>query len=472
MLAWIALGAFYVRGNGDDWRIFWSAGHAVGTPALLTASQFVYTPGAAWLLWPFAQMPIATGYFLYVAIMVGLAVAAAWLAAEIYVLPLSVTALMALAWGPFTIAICLGQNSPLALALVTLTIAAIVRAQWSIAGVAVGLLLYKPSDAVALLFLLLVLKAWRSLGVAGLCAAAWYLLSAAATHDWLWPIPYAQTLATLYRSDVVTNADFAISVPTLLSRFGMPTIACWGAGAAMLVASAPLLLRVSRLEAASIVPLIGVAASPHAWGYEAMLALPALWLAVTRVTPLRGVLVLAAYAVAPLYLYARELHFNALAIPVLGGVGFWAFLRIRPGAGRRAGWRFDPSSSDEAERVRAELRRALELHERADALARLDIVYAELVSNAIRHAPGLIEMLFECSRCGGDVVLHVKDRGPGYRANSRLPRDIMSENGRGLFIISTYADLFVVKRRLRGGSHARIWLKPAPIMESESATDA
>jgi anti-sigma regulatory factor (Ser/Thr protein kinase) len=150
-----------------------------------------------------------------------------------------------------------------------------------------------------------------------------------------------------------------------------------------------------------------------------------------------------------------------LAIPVLGGVGFWSFWRIRQGAPRRIGWRFDPRSWDETERVRAEVHRALEMHSRADARERLDIVYAELISNAIRHAPGAIELFLECLRSGGDVVLHVKDRGPGYRANSRLPEDIMSENGRGLFIIYTHADRFVVKRRVGGGSHARIWLRPA-----------
>lgn len=87
------------------------------------------------------------------------------------------------------------------------------------------------------------------------------------------------------------------------------------------------------------------------------------------------------------------------------------------------------------------------------------MVYAELVSNAIRHAPGVIEMRFECSGAGGDVVLHMLDRGPGYRADSHLPADLMSENGRGLFIISVFSRRFTVKRRLRGGSHTCIWFK-------------
>ena len=329
MLAWIALGAYFVRGGGTDWRIFWNAAHMVGTPSLLTASRFVYTPGAAWALVPFAWLPIAPSYFLYVAIMAGLVFAAARLAAAVYGLPFSVTAVMALAWFPLTIAICLGQNSPVALFLIVVTIYAIVREQWIVAGLSAGLLLYKPSDAVALLFLLALLRAWRSLGVAAICAVGWYALSAAAVHDWAWPLPYVHTLTTLYRSDVVLNADFAISLPTMLARIGLPAALDWAAGALLLLASAPLLLRASRLEAASMAPLIGVAASPHAWGYEAMLALPALWLAVTSVTPLRLALVGAAYAVAPLYLYARELHFNALAIPVLGGTAAWFWRRRR-----------------------------------------------------------------------------------------------------------------------------------------------
>jgi anti-sigma regulatory factor (Ser/Thr protein kinase) len=111
--------------------------------------------------------------------------------------------------------------------------------------------------------------------------------------------------------------------------------------------------------------------------------------------------------------------------------------------------------------VRSDLRRALELHARTDALSCLDVVYAELISNAIRHAPGVIEMRFECSQVGGGVVLHMLDRGPGYRAESRLPADLLSENGRGLFIISMFSARFTVKRRLLRGSHTRVWFKPA-----------
>ena len=323
VLAFIVVAAIDVRGTGDDWRIFWHAGHTVGSDAVLTTSHFAYTPGVAWFLWPFAHLPLATGYFLYVVLMVAAALAAAWLASKLYGLPLAVAALMALAWWPFTIAICLGQNSPIALLLITAAIAAIVRRDRVLAGLSVGLLLYKPTDAVPLLLLFVIWKEWRSLGAVALCAAGWYALSAGATNDWLWPVPYVHALAALYRSDVAMNSDFAISVPTMLARFGMPAALGWMIGAAILAASAPLLLRVSRLEAASIMPLIGLAASPHAWGYEAILALPALWLAASRLNVVRATLIATAYAIAPIYVFSRELHFDALAIPVLGGAALW-----------------------------------------------------------------------------------------------------------------------------------------------------
>jgi len=120
-----------------------------------------------------------------------------------------------------------------------------------------------------------------------------------------------------------------------LSRLGAPTVVAWAAGFALLLGSAPLLLRVSRLEAASMVPLIGVAASPHAWGYEAILALPAMWWAVSRASTSGIAAIVAVYATAPLYVLGRQLHFNVLAIPVLGGVAVWIWLQVRQRAPAR-----------------------------------------------------------------------------------------------------------------------------------------
>lgn len=130
----------------------------------------------------------------------------------------------------------------------------------------------------------------------------------------------------------------------------------------------------------------------------------------------------------------------------------------------RQHWRFDPRASDASDRVRSEIRHALEAREREDAIVRLDIIYAEIVSNAIRHAPGTLELRVECDANGGDVLLHVMDRGPGYHVNSKLPPDIFSETGRGLFIISMHADHFIVEQRTGGGSHAQILLKALSVL--------
>ena len=335
VLAWIVVGTIDVRGNGVDWKIFYDAGAAAGSRDLLSRVHFVYLPGAAWFLAPFAHLSQAAGYFVFVGVLVALTAMAAAFAARCYGISFGIAFLMALAWAPFTIAVCQGQNSPVALALVMLAVCAIARNDERLAGIAAGLLLYKPSDAVALLFLLLLLRAWRSLAIVTASAAGWYFLSAMAAADWLWPVPYLQTLSALYRSDVVLNSDLAISIPTLLTRLGTPGLVAWAAGFALLLACAPFLLRVSRLEAASIVPLIGVAASPHAWGYEAILALPAMWFAVSRASASALAAIVAAYAIAPLYVFGRQLHFNVLAIPVLGGVAAWLWLQVRQRAPAR-----------------------------------------------------------------------------------------------------------------------------------------
>ncbi|MFN2450424.1 MAG: SpoIIE family protein phosphatase [Candidatus Baltobacteraceae bacterium] len=119
-------------------------------------------------------------------------------------------------------------------------------------------------------------------------------------------------------------------------------------------------------------------------------------------------------------------------------------------------WRFDPRWADVARRVRLEL--AEEIGQTACARDTFDIelIYSELMANLVRYAPGTIELFLE--RRGEDGVLHVLDKGPGFQFTTRLPNDLFSESGRGLFLISQLADDFNVARRPGGGSHARIVL--------------
>ena len=94
-----------------------------------------------------------------------------------------------------------------------------------------------------------------------------------------------------------------------------------------------------------------------------------------------------------------------------------------------------------------------------------EIVFGELVSNTVRYAPGPIEVIVDWS--GPDPVLHVLDRGAGFRHISILPPDLLSESGRGLFIISALTHDFRVSKGATGGSHARAVLR----MQSRQLVD-
>jgi PAS domain S-box-containing protein len=83
-----------------------------------------------------------------------------------------------------------------------------------------------------------------------------------------------------------------------------------------------------------------------------------------------------------------------------------------------------------------------------------ETIFGELLGNAVRFAPGAIEIVFDWSYKIAPV-LHVLDRGPGFTLAPKLPSDPLSERGRGLYIVSSLAEDFNVTPRYDGGSHAR-----------------
>jgi anti-sigma regulatory factor (Ser/Thr protein kinase) len=88
------------------------------------------------------------------------------------------------------------------------------------------------------------------------------------------------------------------------------------------------------------------------------------------------------------------------------------------------------------------------------------LIYTELVSNVIRHAPGPIRILLE--RDGAEHWLHVFDRGAPFEWRPELPGDPYGEGGRGLFLISRYSQEVVIERPSAGGNLVRIRLtRPA-----------
>jgi len=121
-------------------------------------------------------------------------------------------------------------------------------------------------------------------------------------------------------------------------------------------------------------------------------------------------------------------------------------------------WTFDARDARAAGNARRAIVAALERRgiTRPDRTTS-ELVYAELVGNAKRYAPGLIDVALDLS--GETAVLHVVDTGPGFQHNARLPADALAESGRGLFIVSTVAEEFAVTRCPDGGAHARAVLK-------------
>jgi anti-sigma regulatory factor (Ser/Thr protein kinase) len=129
----------------------------------------------------------------------------------------------------------------------------------------------------------------------------------------------------------------------------------------------------------------------------------------------------------------------------------------RRGSTGRSRWTFDSSDARAGRRARHELanvlgERGLSYEHRMTA----ELIFGEVLSNAVRYAPGEVDMVLDCER--ESAVLHVLDRGTGFIVIPRLPSDLMSETGRGLFLISALAEEFNVTKRPGGGAHVRVVL--------------
>lgn len=90
--------------------------------------------------------------------------------------------------------------------------------------------------------------------------------------------------------------------------------------------------------------------------------------------------------------------------------------------------------------------------ESADA----ELVFGELIGNVVRHTNGDVEAALDL--IAEAPILHVLDRGPGFTYYAHLPKDALSESGRGLYITTMLARDVSVVPRSEGGSHARVVL--------------
>ena len=152
---------------------------------------------------------------------------------------------------------------------------------------------------------------------------------------------------------------------------------------------------------------------------------------------------------------ARAIHDAVIAEGARDDVAIFTIRREPEGGGRAiVHWEFDSADATAARAARYAVSQALAEHGlSADAIGAAEVLFAELLGNVVRYAPGPAEIALD--RSGAAPVLHVLDRGRGFRHLPKLPDDVLSERGRGLYIVSALAEEFTVTRRPHGGSHAR-----------------
>lgn len=126
--------------------------------------------------------------------------------------------------------------------------------------------------------------------------------------------------------------------------------------------------------------------------------------------------------------------------------------------GESTSWAFDAENAQAAHDARSQL--VAYLRERAPQGADIggaELVFGELVGNVVRHAPGPIEVQVEWA--GSQPVLHVIDRGRGFLRDPSLPVDMLSESGRGLYIVSQLTEALRIERIAGYGNHVAAVLR-------------
>lgn len=118
-------------------------------------------------------------------------------------------------------------------------------------------------------------------------------------------------------------------------------------------------------------------------------------------------------------------------------------------------WAFESSDAQQAHASRHAFVEALrDAGLRQKQLDAAELVFGELIGNVVRFAPGPVEIVLSWTHAAAPV-LHVLDRGPGFTFAPKLPLDLLSERGRGLYIVWSLAEDFNVTLRHDGGAHAR-----------------
>jgi anti-sigma regulatory factor (Ser/Thr protein kinase)/predicted ArsR family transcriptional regulator len=119
-------------------------------------------------------------------------------------------------------------------------------------------------------------------------------------------------------------------------------------------------------------------------------------------------------------------------------------------------WALDGTSAEAIGALRREIMAYLERHaEPGSDFAGAEIVVAELLANAFRHAPGPAWVCASWTRERPRLEVH--DLGPGFAFDPRLPQPAV-EGGRGLFLVNAIADEVELATKPRRGSKMTVTL--------------
>ncbi|MCR4470360.1 glycosyltransferase family 87 protein [Burkholderia sp. SCN-KJ] len=283
---------------GADFSVFWSASYVMlhGSPAQaydfstfsrLTTGLFthlrrdvfapwLYPPTYLLLVTPLALLPFALGYPVFVAIGVVVLGLVAWRVSRLGTIPgASRIAPLALAAAPCVfVTATLGQNAFLTASCAALAVHwAERRPIW--AGLCIGLLSVKPQMALLFPFVLVAVRAWRTIAWAALATGTFVALSVLICGIESLRLFVAST--GLARSIVLEHGVvFWLASPTPFAAFrlaGVPLGAAYAAQAciaAIAIAAACIAWTQSRdtRVRAAVLAVATLVANPYVWHYE------------------------------------------------------------------------------------------------------------------------------------------------------------------------------------------------------------
>jgi hypothetical protein len=306
---------------------------------------FGYPPHVAVLYAPLATIPFRLSWVVTTALMVAAAVGG--LALLRPVIPVLSRAwwpcvALCLTFAPLFVGVGLGQNTGVSLLLVAAAWRLLHDDREAAAGVAFGLLLFKPQLAIPLLVFVAAAGRWRAIGSAAAVGAATWVAGALVLGP-EWVADWLDGLAAFGEIDRASNAANAVSVLGIADGLAHGNVAAKAAAVAVdlvIVAAVALLWRrraASDLSGAFAVAVpAAVLLAPHALYYDAGLIV-ATGLVVLSRLPRSLPAVAAVWVLGLGQVLAGPLGLTPVALAVVAALaGGWLASGVGPAAGAPA----------------------------------------------------------------------------------------------------------------------------------------